>query len=80
MATVPVARDAGLEEGWDGVAMTRVPPMARGTARTWRVGAIVGGPWSASWSLATEGRKTGQVLESRPGVTCDDCGDSVDEA
>ena len=27
MATVPVARDAGLEEGWDGVAMTRVPPM-----------------------------------------------------
>ena len=27
MATVPVARDAGLEEGWDGVALTRVPPM-----------------------------------------------------
>ena len=27
MATVPIARSAGLEEGWDGVAMDRVAPM-----------------------------------------------------
>ena len=27
MATVPIARLAGLEEGWDGVAMDRVAPM-----------------------------------------------------